>query len=361
MRSSGHSSPRKRRGGQIPAELEAGEPEGPSFDAFLRDLRRRRQERQDGGGGSATSQLPARPGSLARPTQSTVGPATASATASSTASAPCAECGGTGWVIRADGGAGRAVLCECRKEERGARLAAAANIPEKYQKCRLDQFKTHHTDRGISQALAAALETCRRYVDNFFDTERRSFATSGLLFTGPPGGGKTHLAVATLLEVIESYQVRGYFVDFTTLLKTIQMTWDDPDAESLAEITRPVLEAELLVLDELGVQKPTDWVMQNLYWVINTRYSRRLPTLFTTNYRLDLPGEKAPPRVASPLDGAAVMEKYERPLAERPEMLSHRISPPLLSRLYEMAQLVNLNSAQDHRREVMAHRRRRGA
>ncbi|MEE8526099.1 MAG: ATP-binding protein, partial [Thermoanaerobaculia bacterium] len=240
------------------------------------------------------------------------------------ASAPqdvCPECGGRGWKVEPDGGAGMAVRCDCAKRELGAFYLAHAGIPERYLRCRLENFKPSvSADAKIRQQLARAHKQCQLYVDSFLDLEENRFRESGLILIGPPGIGKTHLAVAVLIELIERYNLRGRFVDFTSLLHQIQSTFDSGSPESKHHVLDPVIKAEVLVLDELGSQKPTDWVKDTLYLIMNTRYTERRPTLFTSNYRLEAGGAGA----------------------DDPNALASRLSPLLVSRLYEMAQPVRL-------------------
>jgi DNA replication protein DnaC len=114
----------------------------------------------------------------------------------------------------------------------------------------------------------------------------------GLLFWGSYGVGKTHLAVAILRAVIRATGARGYFFETNELLKLVRDSYTDRGA-SEAEILKPVLEADLLVLDDLGGGKPSEWTQDMLGHVVNIRYSERRPTIFTTNLA-DLEDETDP-------------------------------------------------------------------
>lgn len=253
----------------------------------------------------------------------------------------CQHCGGSGWVIEEGPGAGVARRCSCQQDELVETLLELASIPPRYRGCSLQNFFTESTDRAVRQRLEEARGLCQHYVDDFID-ERGGFSESGLLLIGSPGVGKTHLAVAILGELIRRYRVRGRFVEFTSLIHEIQSTFDPGSVLSKHELLRPVTDSEVLVLDELGAQKPTAWVRDLLYFILNTRYTHRRPTIFTTNLRLEAETRERP------LDSM--------PAAYDPDLLASGIPQMLLSRLHEMARPVLFDGVPDFRSTFKAHR-----
>ena len=96
-----------------------------------------------------------------------------------------------------------------------------------------------------------------------------------------------------LRRVILTRGARGLFYDTRDLLRLIRSTYNPLVRTAEMDILRPVMEADLLVLDDLGSEKPSEWVEETMNLIVNTRYNERRPTIFTTNYE-DMPDDNDP-------------------------------------------------------------------
>jgi len=183
----------------------------------------------------------------------------------------CAICDDTTWKTVDVDGAPRVTRCDCWHQRLYDSLLKGARIPRRYTHCELTNFETHTDSQRTAHRKAV------RLVEQFPVVDR------GLLLYGEAGVGKTHLAVALLKEVIRRKGARAVFYETRELLKLVRDTYSGTGEATELEVLKPVLEAELLVLDDLGAEKKSEWVEETLGLVVNTRYSERRATVFTTN------------------------------------------------------------------------------
>ncbi|PWT91661.1 MAG: DNA replication protein DnaC [Blastocatellia bacterium] len=242
----------------------------------------------------------------------------------------CNNCFGTGTWIDPDRGA---VPCPCRLHGRVERLERSARIPERYRNCLLDNF-SHVPNSSQDNAFQYAA----RLVLDYPAVDR------GLLFMGPAGVGKTHLAVAIMRGLL----AKGFaclFYEFGALLKEIQDSYNPVSKTSELRVLAPVYEAQVLVLDELGATVPTDWVRDTMYQIINKRYNDKKLTIFTTNYL-----DEARKEAAAESDSSRTFSrKANADRIQELTTLEDRIGSRLRSRMYEMCREVKIDGA-DYRR-----------
>ncbi len=98
------------------------------------------------------------------------------------------------------------------------------------------------------------------------------------------GVGKTHLSVGIIKALIREKGIHCLFCDYRELLKSIQNSYNSAVQVTEMEILRPVFDAEVLVLDELGAVRSTEWVFDTVNYILNSRYNENRTTIITTNY-----------------------------------------------------------------------------
>jgi DNA replication protein DnaC len=262
-------------------------------------------------------------------------------TASKTAA--CTLCDDSGWKPAEDG---RVTRCDCRLRARGATLEEAARIPKRYARCDFGNFNTELPDLTSSehQSLHNARLFAGRFVEEYPNT-------GGLLFIGPTGVGKTHLAVAVLRGLIEMKGASCLFFDYRDLLREIRQSYSPAVQSSELEVLRPVLEAEVVLIDDLGSSSlQTPWERDTVAYILNKRYSDERTTIITT-YLLDRPSPIA--EATEPVSTGFGRNKQleEARAALRDRTLGERIGDQMRARLHEMCRKVEIQ-ARDYRDRI---------
>lgn len=241
----------------------------------------------------------------------------------------CPECEGSGWKIVEREGFSAASRCACASSGRELRIEERANIPPIYQRASVDSFVLPADNPVARTGLGTVVLTVRGFVREF-----PSVPKPGLMFLGPPGTGKTHLAVAVLRGLI-ARGFEGMFFDFQNLLDRIRSGYDQASGTMDKEAYRTALDTDVIVLDDLGAHRVTDWVEDTITSIVTHRCNHRKPTIITTNLRDPEAGDKRRSGLADDIHS-----KY---------FLEERIGMRARSRLFEMCRLIKMPDVEDYR------------
>ena len=177
------------------------------------------------------------------------------------------------------------IMCQCevdleeeikRQEEAKAklerinRMLALSNLGERFKDATFDSFK-------VTPETENCWNEFKDYAEKFSKDTKE-----GICIYGRAGNGKSHLAASLVHRLIE----RGYtavFIEAPDLFSRIKATYGTEGEGSEDKIMRALGRCDLLVLDDAGAEKPTDWVQEKFYQIINSRYKNNLPLVITTN------------------------------------------------------------------------------
>ncbi|MBM4352755.1 MAG: ATP-binding protein [Deltaproteobacteria bacterium] len=244
---------------------------------------------------------------------------------------PCSRCGGSHLLVtRDEKGNNLAVRCACDQLDRRIQLFNDARVPARFSGSFIeDLVETHRTQKEVKYALL-------KHRDAYQPGD------SGFLLWGEPGVGKTHLlcGLASYLTLERGISVR--FIDFVRLIMDLKAAYNEGRWDS--EVLTPLLSAQVLIIDELGKGRASDYEGTVLDQLISNRYNSRRTLHCSSNYP---PVE--PPRSPS---GVSYTDAGQALLAQT---LKDRVGERIFSRLHEMCRLMRVEG-EDFR---MGHSQRR--
>jgi DNA replication protein DnaC len=235
----------------------------------------------------------------------------------STAEVMCPICMGAGFLRREvpidDPRFGELVPCECTLQERQRRqmrlLIERSNMgplrAKTFDNFVLDPRRRQHPPRFSPEAAYRAAHAFATRPDRSPREVIEQPRLEWLVLMGSHGTGKTHLAAA-----IANYRLDhgrpAVFIVVPDLLDRLRATFSPTSEVSYDELFESARSAPLLILDDLGAHSSTPWAQEKLYQIVNERYNRRLPTVFTTNLTLD----ELDPRLRSRIGDDHLSEIY---------------------------------------------------
>jgi len=228
----------------------------------------------------------------------------------------CPRCRDTGWVFSRENNREKAVPCDCRDSEKRRKRAGESNIPSRFEKFNLKGYLPVKGNKSQEKTKKKAEWFVREY----------PAVPVGLILIGPTGVGKTRLLCSIGNELIRDKGTDVFYVDWNDLVRSMRSGEDanTRDYSSISALIQRMAGAELLLFDELGSSRPSPWVEDNIYYLINRRYNENRITLFASNF----------------FDKTVMGE----------ETLHERVGERIRSRIYEMAEAVEIQGF-DYRKQ----------
>jgi len=211
-------------------------------------------------------------------------------------SCPLALCDGSGWISGADDDTAQPCGCRERRIQQARMRGVRATLPRKYEGVSFDRPPI--SDMAQAPQSRAVVEAVRAFID---DLDGNLAAGRGIWFVGDVGTGKTSLAMLISKLAMQAGRSAAVY-SLPKLLTRIRRTYDlDSGDLSYSEFFDRLTSVDLLHIDDLGATKQTEWVLEQLFSIVDERYATQRSMVLTTDLAVEQLEEQIGPRTVSRL------------------------------------------------------------
>ena len=194
----------------------------------------------------------------------------------------CPICHGDEWVLEIIGGKEVATPCICRAKAIQKRRMAFAELPDGLSDIRLASFSISvYTNEESRQKARIACQIVKEYLNMFEDAKRNGMGL--YICSETKGSGKTRMAASIANELMEKHNTQVKFSTSMRILTEIRRSYEPGTVMTESQLLSALSTAEVLIIDDFGTERVTDWVKDKFYEIINSRYVDKKATIFTSN------------------------------------------------------------------------------
>lgn len=194
----------------------------------------------------------------------------------------CPICHGDEWVLEIIDGKEVATPCACREKAIQKRRMSFAELPAGLSDLHLASFSISVYKSDVSRQKARiACQIVKEYLDMFEDAKRNGMGL--YICSETKGSGKTRMAASIANELMEKHNTQVKFSTSMRILTEIRRSYDPGTAMTESQLLSALSTTEVLIIDDFGTERVTDWVKDKFYEIINNRYVDKKVTIFTSN------------------------------------------------------------------------------